>query len=191
MTSKSILVALTPDFADWECALLMAAARSYLGVSVKTATADGQPVTSMGGLNVLPDLSFGTIAPGDFDALLVPGGLAWEKQAVPDTLDGLIRAFHGADRMVAGICAAASMLAGSGLLNDRAHTGNRLGSHRAYGAYHGDAHYIDTPKAVRGGLVVTAAGTAPFTFTVEVLKGLGLWDETAEAELAGFSAEHR
>ena len=33
-----IAIALTPDFADWECALLMAVARSYLGVEILTAS---------------------------------------------------------------------------------------------------------------------------------------------------------
>lgn len=187
----AIVVALTPEFADWECALLMAVARSYLGVVVKTATSDGSPVTSMGGLNVTPDLSYDDVKTQDFDALVVPGGLAWEKGLVPETLPALVHSFHDEKKMTAGICAAASMLAGTGILNDIKHTGNRLGSHQAYPAYSGDGLYIDGPAAVHCDGVVTAAGTAPFTFTVEVLKGLGLWNATAEEEMAPFSAEHR
>lgn len=187
----AILVALTPDYADWECALLMAVARSYLGVNVKTASSDGRQVTSMGGLNVTPDLAYGDVRPAEFDAIVVPGGLAWEKNAVPDGLDDLIIAFREHGKMAAGICAAASALAGTGILNGVSHTGNRLASHEAYPAYAGAEHYIEGPKAVHSNGVVTAAGTAPHTFTVEVLKGLGLWDETAEEELAPFSAEHR
>jgi putative intracellular protease/amidase len=187
----AIAVALTPEFADWECALLMAVARSYLDVTVKTATADGKPVTSMGGLNVTPDLAYGELKPQDFDAIVVPGGLAWEKKAVPESLDDLIIAFREHKKMTAGICAAASMLAGTGVLNGVAHTGNRLASHEKYPAYSGADHYVDGPRAVHSDGVVTAAGTAPHTFTVEVLKGLGLWDATAQEELAPFSAEHR
>ncbi|SFB03890.1 Putative intracellular protease/amidase [Rhizobium sp. NFR07] len=187
----AIAVALTPEFADWECALLMAVARSYLGVTVKTATADGKPVTSMGGLNVTPDLAYGDLQPKDFDAIVVPGGLAWEKKAVPEGLDDLVIAFREHKKMTAGICAAASMLAGTGALNGVAHTGNRLASHESYPAYSGAEHYVDGPQAVHADGVVTAAGTAPYTFTVEVLKGLGLWNDTAQEELAPFSAEHR
>jgi putative intracellular protease/amidase len=187
----AIVVALTPDFADWECALLMAVARSYLGVTVKTATADGEPVTSMGGLKVTPDLAYADLKPQDFDAIVVPGGLAWERQTVPDGLHDLVIAFREHRKMVAGICAAASMLAGTGLLNRVQHTGNRLASHQEYPAYSGADHYVDGPKAVHSDGIVTAAGTAPYTFTVEVLKGLGLWDATAEEELTPFSAEHR
>lgn len=187
----AIVVALTPEFADWECALLMAVARSYLGVTVKTATGDGGPVTSMGGLNVTPDLSYGEIRVEDFDAVVVPGGLAWENKAIPEGLHDLVRSFRQHGKMAAGICAAASMLAGTGVLNGVQHTGNRLGSHQQYPDYAGSDLYVDGPKAVLSNGVVTAAGTAPFTFTVEVLKGLGLWDATAEEELLPFSAEHR
>ncbi|AXV14722.1 glutamine amidotransferase [Neorhizobium sp. SOG26] len=187
----AIAVALTPEFADWECALLMAVARSYLDVTVKTATADGRPVSSMGGLHVTPDLSFAEIEPEAFDAIVVPGGLAWEKNVVPPGLDELVRAFRAENRMAAGICAAASALAGAGLLNEVRHTGNRLESHQHYPGYSGSSLYVAGPKAVSDGGVVTATGTAPHTFTVEVLKGLGLWNATAEEELAPFSAEHR
>ena len=187
----AIAVALTPDFADWECALLMAVARSYLGVTIKTATVDGAPVTSMGGLHVSPDLAFADLHPKEFDAVVVPGGLAWEKNMVPDALEALVQRFRDEKKMTAGICAAASMLAGAGLLNDLKHTGNRLGSHQDYPGYSGSEHYVEGPHAVHADGVVTAAGTAPFTFTVEVLKGLGLWNDTAEEELAPFAAEHR
>ncbi|MGI2033194.1 DJ-1/PfpI family protein [Rhizobium panacihumi] len=187
----TIVVALTPEFADWECALLMATARSYLGVTIRTATADGGPVSSMGGLNVTPDMSYDQIKTQDFDALVVPGGLAWENRRVPEKLPDLVRAFRDEKKMVAGICAAASMLAGTGILNDVKHTGNRIGSHQQYPAYAGSDLYVDGPRAVHADGVVTAAGTAPYTFTVEVLKGLGVWDATAEEELLPFSAEHR
>jgi putative intracellular protease/amidase len=187
----AIVVALTPDYADWECALLMAVARSYLDVTVKTATADGHRVVSMGGLAVTPDLAFADVKPQDYDAIVVPGGLAWERSLVPDTLHGLVRSFRDNKKMAAGICAAASMLAGAGVLNDVGHTGNRLASHQAYPGYTGAAHYVDGPCAVLSNGVVTAAGTSPYTFTVEILKGLGLWNAMAEEELAPFSAEHR
>ena len=43
-----IAIALTPHFADWDCALLMAVARSYLDVDVVTASPDRDAVVSMG-----------------------------------------------------------------------------------------------------------------------------------------------
>ena len=73
-----IAIALAQDFADWEPALLAAAARSYLGVEIVYATPDGRPVTSMGGLKVTPDTSYDALDAVDIDALVIPGGLSWD-----------------------------------------------------------------------------------------------------------------
>ncbi len=185
-----IAIALAQDFADWEPALLAAAARSYLGVEIVYATPDGRPVTSMGGLNVTPDTSYDALDPENIDALIVPGGLSWEKGTAVD-LGGLVHRFRDRDRLVAGICAAASALGGTGVLNDVAHTGNSLASHKAYPAYSGENLYRDQPKAVSDGGIITAAGSAPVSFAVEILKHLGLFGPEAEAELQVFAAEHR
>ena len=184
-----IAIALAEDYADWECALLMAVARSFLGVELVTASPDGSPVTSMGGLKVAPDLSFAAFEPAGFDALVIPGGMSWEKGTAPD-LAPLVHAFRAQGKLIAGICAAASALAGTGILNDVSHTGNSLASHKAYPAYAGEAQYRDQPQAVSDHGIITAPGTSPYTFTVEILKALDLWTEEAEAELAGFAREH-
>lgn len=82
-------------------------------------------------------------------------------------------------------------MAGTGILNEVAHTGNSLASHKAYPAYNGDGLYRDQPKAVSDGGIITAAGSAPVSFAVEILKNLGLFGPEAEAELQVFAAEHR
>lgn len=184
-----IVIALQDDYADWEPALLMAAARYYLNCEVLTASPDGKPVTSMGGLKVTPDLAFAQIDAQQLDALVIPGGYAWEKGKAHD-FAALATAFRDQGKVVAGICAAASALAATGILDDAAHTGNSLASHQKYPSYRGAPHYRDQPSAVRDGRIVTAAGTAPDTFAIEVLKALDLYGPEAEAELAAFSAEH-
>lgn len=185
-----IAIALAQDFADWEPALLAAAARSYLRVEIVYATPDGGPVTSMGGLKVTPDTTYDALDPDNIDALVIPGGLSWEKGTAAD-LGGLVQRFRKKDRLVAGICAAASALGGTGVLDDVAHTGNSLTSHKAYPAYRGESLYRDQPKAVSDGDIITAAGSAPVSFAVEILKHLGLFGPEAEAELGIFAAEHR
>ncbi|MBO3759321.1 DJ-1/PfpI family protein [Ciceribacter sp. L1K23] len=184
-----IVVALQNDFADWEPALLMAAARYYLGCQVLTASPDGKPVISMGGLKVTPDICFAEITPERFDALVIPGGYAWEKGEAFDFTD-MAKAFRSENKVLAGICAAASALAAAGVLDDVAHTGNSLVSHQRYQAYRGSALYRNQPQAVLDRGIVTAAGSAPDTFAMEVLKALDLWTPEAEAELSGFAAEH-
>lgn len=71
-----IAIALTEEFADWEPALLAAAARGYLGVEIVTASPDGLPVTSMGGFKVAPETAYDALDPSTIDALVIPGGLS-------------------------------------------------------------------------------------------------------------------
>lgn len=185
-----IALALTEDFADWEPALLIAAARGYLGVDIVTASPDGAPVTSMGGLNVTPDMAYDELDPETIHALVIPGGLIWEKGAAPDFTD-LVHRFRTQHRVVAGICAAASALAGTGVLNHVAHTGNSVDLHSRYESYQGAEYYRDQPQAVSDKGIITAPGSAPVTFATEVLKAMDLWGPEAEAEITVFSAEHR
>jgi putative intracellular protease/amidase len=168
----------------------MAAARGYLGVEVLTATPDGRPVTSMGGLKVTPDLDYAGLDPAAFDALVIPGGMAWENGTAPDFAD-LLQRFQGRDTVMAGICAASGVLAKSSILDSVAHTGNSLAAHQMNPGYSGAQHYRDQPQAVSDGKIITAPGTSPYTFAVEVLKALDLWTPDAQMELAGFAAEHR
>lgn len=111
-----IAIALQNDFADWEPALLMAAARYYLNCDVVTASPDGAPVVSMGGLKVMPDIGYDAIDAETFDALVIPGGYAWEKGVAYDFTD-LAVAFRDKGKVLGGICAAASGLAATGVLN--------------------------------------------------------------------------
>ena len=62
-----IVIALQNDYADWEPALLMAATRYWLDCEVVTASPDGKPVVSMGGLKVTPDIGFDAIDAEQFD----------------------------------------------------------------------------------------------------------------------------
>lgn len=184
-----IALALTEEFADWEPAILTAMARGYLGVDIVTASPDGAPLTSMGGLKIVPDTTYDALDPETVHALVIPGGLIWERKMAPDFTD-LVHRFHAQHRVVAGICAAASALAGTGVLNNVAHTGNSVESHSTYITYEGAEHYLDQPKAVSDKGIITAPGTAPVSFAIEILKALDLWGPEAEPEMAAFAAEH-
>ena len=67
---------------------MTAVARSFLGADIVTATPDGAPVTSMGGLKVTPDCAYGDLAPENFDAFLACG---WSPtQFMEFRLDGAL-----------------------------------------------------------------------------------------------------
>jgi putative intracellular protease/amidase len=188
MTRLAII--LTEGFADWEVAQLMASGRSYFGFGIVTATPMGAPVTSMGGLRLQPDMAVEALDPTDFDGIAICGGTIWETQDAPD-LRPVIEAFDRAGKVIAAICAGTLALARAGLLNGVAHTSNRPDFLDGIPSYTGKARYRDAPQAVRDGRIVTAAGTAPITFTTEVYRALGKGGEELEDYMALFGAEHQ
>ncbi len=180
-----LAIVLHEGFADWECALLMATARAHLGVDIEVATPDGAPVTSMGGLDVSAHLSIDALDPAGFDGLVICGGAIWGTADAPD-LGGTIRSFHREKRLVAAICGGVDALASSGILDATDHTGNSADSLASLRGYSGHGHYRDQPQACSSDRVVTAAGTAPVTFAVEIFRAVGL----GSPELDGYAALH-
>lgn len=170
-----IVTILTDGFADWETALLNAAARSFYGMETAYASPEGWPVVSSGGMSVLPDLAVTDIDPAELDVLLVCGGSAWEAADAPDVTAPL-RAAHAAGRIVGGICAGTLQLARAGLLDAVPHTSNAPGFLDRTG-YAGAKLYRDGPQAVLAERIVTAAGTSPVSFMERVLAALGLADD--------------
>lgn len=185
----TIVTILSEGYADWETALLNAVARSYYGVETRYATPGGSAVTSAGGLRVAPQFAIEALDPKQFDALVVNGGTAWAGPEAPQ-IGALLAATARAGKVLAAICDGTRSLAAAGLLDDVAHTSNASET-LAVAGYNGASCYQNQPAAVRDGLIVTAAGTAPVSFMAEVLGALGLRDANLEFYLRLLAAEQR
>lgn len=185
----TLVTILTDGFADWETALLNAVARSFYRVDTHYATPGGSPVASAGGLRVVPDMALEAIDVDALDALVVCGGTIWQTEAAPD-LAAILAAAHGKGKVVGAICDATVAAARTGLLDGIAHTSNGPGYLDGTG-YRGGAHYRDVPQAISSHRVVTAPATAPVSFMAEVMRAVGLGDETLDVYLGMHAAEHR
>lgn len=186
----TIVTILTDRYADWECALTMAASRTYYGLEVLTAAPGGKPVTSAGGLNVTPDLAIEDLSPAEFDILLINGGGIWETEDAP-SLSGLLYNTHAANKPIGAICAGTLALAKAGLLDEVAHTSNAADFLASVPAYKGAHHYMETAAAVSAGGIVTAAGTAPVSFMKEVMQLLGKGGPELDWYIGQHAAEHQ
>ncbi len=167
--------------ADWEVGYLSAELNSgrYYRKGLKplkivTVGVDKNPVITMGGVKILPDIGHEEFIIEDAAALILPGGNTWTepihnpilKKAEECLQKGVI---------VGAICGATMGLAEKGMLNNRWHTSNDLGFLKmTCPNYAGEKYYKQEP-AVSDGNLITASGIAPLEFTVQMLKRLDVF----------------
>lgn len=181
-TQKTVHLALYPSFADWEPAYLTSRVASPMWQAapdtyrVAAVASTLEPVTSMGGLAVVPDMTFDQLRPEDSVMLVLPGGDLWDVDPLPAVSAILAAtAFVDAGVPVAAICGATAGLARTGLLDDRRHTSSAA-EYLKYsgGAYAGEAYYADEPAVYDRG-VLTAGPTHPIQFARAALEILGVF----------------
>ena len=190
MTGKRIAIVLLDEFADWELGLFAAAARAWLGARIDHHTPGGRIVRSMGGLNVTPEAALEALTPDQFDALVVIGSSGWEASDAPD-VGPIIRPALSAGCPVGAICGGTLAVGRAGVLQQRRHTSNAADYLRDHLPDYDGALYVDSPRAVVDGTLVTAPGSAPASFATSLL-GLVWPDHPLVGQLATMiSAEHR
>ena len=161
--------------ADWEPGYLLAELNTgrifrdpQRRIEVRTASADGRPVTTMGGVRITPDLALADVSCDDAELLILPGAETWSEPTHQAVLEKAGE-FLAAGIPVAAICGATVALAHTGLMDDRAHTSNDLGLlENTVPGYHGSALYRDE-AAVADRNLITAGATNPLEFAREAL----------------------
>ena len=181
-------VAIYDTLADWELGHLLAELHSgrFTGTrfDVVTVAETLEPITSMGGVRMQPDMRLADLDAADSDILILPGAEIWDADRGRPFADAA-RRFLEAGVPVAAICGATAGLARAGLLDDRRHTSAAAGYLAATG-YAGGEHYVDE-RAVVDGDLITAGPQSPVQFARAVLGRLGLAsDETLDAYEALF-----
>jgi putative intracellular protease/amidase len=183
MTTTSpttVHMAVYDTFADWEVGYVTAhiANGAYQrdpgSHRVITVGANAEPVTSMGGMRVVPDVTVDELDPADSALLVLPGAANWETGANTE-FAAKARQFLADGVPVAAICGATWGLAVEGLLDDRRHTSNAA-EFLAASDYKGGDHYVTDQLAVTDGPLVTGSGIAPVEFAREVFALLGLYE---------------
>lgn len=156
-------------------------------VRLKTVGASMTPVTTMGGLRLVPDCVIDDIAVDRESVLLLPGANTWSEPGQAAIL-AKARELLAAGATVGAICGATAALAGVGLLDQRPHTSNGPGFLEAFvPGYRGSAFYVDRPSVADGELI-TASGTGGLLWAKQIIQRLGVFaPETLEAWYAYFS----
>lgn len=182
MAARSIYLYVFDSLADWEASYAIAginnpALQKRPGrYRVQTVGATRQPVTTVGGVRILPDLALEDLEPRrERSAMLIlPGGEAWDTGGNTAVQEKAVE-FLWAGVPVAAICGATAGLARAGVLDDRAHTSNAA-EYLAETGYAGGALYRADAAAVADRDVITAGAMAALEFAYEIFRRLDVYD---------------
>ena len=176
-TVRTVHCGVYDTLADWEAALAIAQLHSGAfqpgGGSFRVVTVGetGEPVTTLGGVRIVPDIALAELRPDDSAMLVLPGADTWFG-GNGGFLDAA-RTFLDSGVPVAAICGATYGLATVGLLDDRDHTSNAP-EFLARSGYAGAERYRHEP-AVTDGDLITATGVAPVDFARAIFAHLDVY----------------
>ncbi len=179
MGQQLVHVAVYDALADWEVGYATAHINNpewqrqpgrYRTVTVAETS---EPVTTIGGMRIVPDMVAADLDPADSAMLILPGAGSWDAGGNGE-FARLARRFLDAGVPVAAICGGTLGLAREGLLNDRAHTSNVSFYLQQAAEYTGAELYRDEPAVTDRGLI-TANSTAPVAFARHVLAVLDVY----------------
>ena len=183
MNTSIAHLGLYDTLADWEVGYLLVELRTgrFTGRpwNIVTVAESREPITTMGGLRIMPDMILDDLDPADSNLIILPGGDMWDAGGGTAFAAAAAR-FLDAGVPVAAICGATAGLARAGLLDNRRHTSAAAGYLMATG-YAGGDHYVDERATVDGDLI-TAGPQSPVQFACATLRRLGMAsDRTLEA----------
>ncbi|UXI03668.1 DJ-1/PfpI family protein [Photobacterium sp. TY1-4] len=180
---KTVHLAVYDTMADWEYGYAIAHIQSpeFQKVpgryEIKTVGATLAPVTTKGGVRIVPDITLAELEPESSALLILPGADSAVTGGITAFAE-MAACFVAADKPVAAICGATAALAQQGLLDERAHTSNAP-EFLAMTGYQGGSRYVDQP-AITDGNVITASGVAPIAFAAEIFRILDMYTETTQ-----------
>ncbi|MNZ67966.1 putative protease YdeA [compost metagenome] len=178
MHTRKVYLYVFDTMSDWEVGYLIAEINSgryfkkeLVPLEVVTVGIDKNPVTTMGGLKILPEISINECRVKSTDVIVLPGGDTWIEEIHAPILETVSKCLKEGT-VVAAICGATLGLARMGLLDSRSHTSNNLEYLKMICPDYNGEKYYEIKPAVTDGNLITASGIAPLEFTMEVLKVL-------------------
>jgi putative intracellular protease/amidase len=171
---KKAHVLLFDGYADWELGNVLAELRRMGRIEVASVGFSQEPVVSMGGLRVQPDIALPRVSLDDILVFLLPGGYMWEGSYPEAEIGQFLDRLEKQKIPVAAICAATTVIVKAGILKGRKHTSNSLEYlTKMVPGYSDHENYVDS-LAVRDRHVITASGLGPVEFAMEVMNELDI-----------------
>lgn len=178
--THTVHLAVYDTLADWETGYAVAFLNrpwwrpTDWSWQVRTVGETIDPITTLGGMRITPDVALADLDPRDSAMLILPGANFWDAGGGA-RFTAAARAFLDAGVPVAAICGATFGLARDGLLDDRAHTSSAPEYLTASG-YRGADRYVDE-LVVTDGDLITAGTTNPIEFARAIFERLDLFGD--------------
>ena len=188
MEHKSVYVYVQDTWSDWEGGSVTAELNSGRffknkgeRLPVKTVGLTKDPITTMGSMSIIPDLTLKAVTVESSAMLMLAGGDTWQDPKHEPVVEK-VKALLDANANVAAICGSTSALAEAGLFDHRPHTSNGIEYLKMVAPhYKGDAYFQDD-RAVSDGNLITASSAGPLQFARYILQRLEVFsDEALEA----------
>lgn len=176
MKNRKVYMYVFDTMSDWEVGYLTAELntgryfkKGLEPLKVITVGIDKNPIMTMGGLKVIPEISIEECNIESKDVLILPGGDTWTSSIHEIILEKAKEALIQGS-IVAAICGATLGLAKKGILDFRNHTSNDLEFIKMVIPNYSGEKYYKMEAVVNDENLVTASGIAPLEFTFQVLK---------------------
>ena len=180
----TVYVYILDTLADWELGYAISELNSgrffkkgAQRVSLKTISFSKEPITTMGGLTIVPDRPVDDIVTAETSMLLLPGANTWndlKHGAVIEKASELL----SSGATVCAICGATAALANVGLLDNRPHTSNGPGFlDMVSPKYKGQSFYLDKPSVADGNLI-TAGSTGALLWAKHIIERMGVFQSS-------------
>ena len=182
MTKKKAYVWVFDGLADWEAALALCEINKNKALEVVSVGLSNDSVTTMGGIQVTPQINLEGLKAEEAGIFILPGGDPWEEQPTEEKLLTLLQHLHAQEVTIAAICGATLGVGRAGLLKNIHHTSNGKSYLKNFlPDYAEDEFYLDK-LAVTDHHIITASGIGSVEFAYEIIKALKVYGEEEAQE---------
>ncbi|WP_042149382.1 DJ-1/PfpI family protein [Paucisalibacillus sp. EB02] len=176
----NVLFLAYPMYADFEIGHTLYFLRKLGKAKVTTATVDGEPVESLGGIVTQAQLAISKVDSQDYDLLLISGGDGVAQVLDNVQLQEFLKEYNNLKKPIAAICASSTLLGKAGLLVSSKFT-CAPNTFEMFSNVFSDAEYTGNRLEVVDN-IITAKGTAFPEFTIAVIDQLRLWKNNEQRE---------
>jgi len=162
--------------ADWELAHALCEINKSKRFEVVSVGFSPEPVTTMGGITIVPDTRLDEVRAEEAAIFMLPGGDMWETRS-HENLQTLLQQLRREGVPIGAICAATLEIARAGLTRGTRHTSNSRDYLKSVLQEYRDEEFYVDELAVMDANLITASGLGSVEFAREVIRLLNLYNE--------------